>query len=643
MISIARLARSGIVLLVAAFVSTAPRVVHASVIFLDEAERVHRTAPLPSTAIFGAGPIVLATLRDEVVAFQIVLDQEPSNEPVEIAFTRAVHTEAPGAFEIVLTSPEGKSIRAKVSIFEERFLRVARASGNEKRKESLAFDEEATPDPARALGEVVDPLVPTAIQRDFKGDRHAFFVELLPFGEASRGSYETEILVKRGDAVIEKRTVVLRVGEGALPFPRGLAFTYFDVETFQKRGLAAVRAEESARRLLHEHAIDGVTDLPRDAASDPAFQGDPSALLREIAALKGTAFSAPNTLGQNAKGGTLIFGMYGAYKDPDAEKARALVTLASRVREQAKEPFDEATAFVYSIDESCKSPRTAAWKKALDEATAGAPELRAHLRVGATCNQPAREQAAEMVFMTTDAYRPSRDASTEKQFVTVYNGRRPNAGAMVLDVPATDLLVNGWIAAKYGLRKWFYWESAFWLDGNRGGKGGKEGFDPLVVAETFHNQDGDFQNGDGILLYPGSQPAGMTDLGLTDALIPSLRLKMIRRGLLDHALIRLAREKDAARTEAIVEQMVPVALGDATGAPSWPERGHDWLLARNALHDILEGKSDSFVREEPRRAARAPALSRKNILFGSALVAVVLAALGAWLRRKNTSRGTSSR
>ncbi|WXB20281.1 DUF4091 domain-containing protein [Pendulispora albinea] len=170
----------------------------------------------------------------------------------------------------------------------------------------------------------------------------------------------------------------------------------------------------------------------------------------------------------------------------------------------------------------------------------------------------------------------------------------------MLDVPATDLRANGWIAARYGITRWFYWESTFWLDNNRGGRGGPHGFDPFVIAETFHNTRGDHANGDGILLYPGTQIVpGMHDEGVP-ILLPSIRLKNLRRGAQDAAYFQLARAIDPATAEAIADDLVPDVLSSAGRHPSWPERGIPWLTARKQLLDILD---HHYTPRKPRRTS----------------------------------------
>jgi hypothetical protein len=197
-----------------------------------------------------------------------------------------------------------------------------------------------------------------------------------------------------------------------------------------------------------------------------------------------------------------------------------------------------------------------------------------HVRVGATCGDDPVGQAADLVMQPADALDPSRARvarETRDTWVWAYNGRRPSAGPMMLDVPATDLRANAWIAMRYGVPRWFYWESTFWFDDNRGGRAVERGFDPFVVAETFHNADGDHANGDGILVYPGTQGRGMTDYGVA-TLFPSVRLKNLRRGIEDAGYIALARVSDPERTAALLRRVIPRALAFAGDRVAWPER-----------------------------------------------------------------------
>jgi hypothetical protein len=171
---------------------------------------------------------------------------------------------------------------------------------------------------------------------------------------------------------------------------------------------------------------------------------------------------------------------------------------------------------------------------------------------------------------------------------------------MMLDVPAVDLRANAWIAARYGVARWFYWESTYWFDDGRGGARPDGGFDPFAVAETFHDADGDWANGDGILVYPGKQIArGMIDYG-SMTVFASVRLKNLRRGIEDAAYIALAREADRAAADAIVRRVIPRALANAPegSRAAWPERGAAWIEARRALAAIAETRSESDDKSE---------------------------------------------
>jgi hypothetical protein len=68
-----------------------------------------------------------------------------------------------------------------------------------------------------------------------------------------------------------------------------------------------------------------------------------------------------------------------------------------------------------------------------------------------------------------------------------------------------------------------------------------------------------------------------------DEVFPSVRLKNVRRGAQDAAYVELARAKDKAKADAVVERIVPVAMRAARGAASWPTRGKDYLDARREL------------------------------------------------------------
>jgi hypothetical protein len=164
---------------------------------------------------------------------------------------------------------------------------------------------------------------------------------------------------------------------------------------------------------------------------------------------------------------------------------------------------------------------------------------------------------------------------------------------MLTATEAESQRTRGWNPAKAGARRWFLWETTAWYDGHTGGHGP---FDPFVTAETYHNRDGDALMGDGVLLYPGRQLDHFREhsLGLV-GVVPSIRLKNLRRGIEDAGYLQLARSANREEASAIARKLFPRILAEAPpgGPPAWPERGAPFFKARRALADfVTDGGAD---------------------------------------------------
>lgn len=119
-------------------------------------------------------------------------------------------------------------------------------------------------------------------------------------------------------------------------------------------------------------------------------------------------------------------------------------------------------------------------------------------------SEPPATQPVDLPIVAASHYDPerARAAAAAGKRVWIYNGFRPSTGSFLLDDEAVSPRVQGWLAKLFAIPRWFYWESTFWFDGNKGGKGPH---DSWVTAEGFHNQHGDHCAGDGLLVYPGKQ------------------------------------------------------------------------------------------------------------------------------------------
>ena len=240
--------------------------------------------------------------------------------------------------------------------------------------------------------------------------------------------------------------------------------------------------------------------------------------------------------------------------------------------------------FLYAIDESCGSPRAAEWRQAF----AAHPPPRP-VAVAQTCSEPPGRQPVDIAMLAAASFGRGTpaEARASGRRAFIYNGVMPRTGTLLLDADSQSLIANGWIAAAMAIERWFYWESTFWNDDNRGGHGP---VDPFLTAETFHNADGDSVLGDGLLLYPGRQGGRFAASSLgADAVFPSLRLKAIRRGIEDAGLIALAAREHPEETARVVARALPAALDEADpeGPPSWRRAPLSFAEARAELRGLV--------------------------------------------------------
>jgi len=143
--------------------------------------------------------------------------------------------------------------------------------------------------------------------------------------------------------------------------------------------------------------------------------------------------------------------------------------------------------------------------------------------------------------------------------VWIYNGMRPFTGTFVIDDVAVSPRVNPLIQYKYGIPRWFYWESTYYHDEQSSGEQINIFVDPI----NFTNWWGDEMNGDGLLIYPGRDRLFTAhDQGFNGPM-PSIRLKNWRRGIETVEYLVLA--KAAGRQNLVnnvLATLVPLALDE---------------------------------------------------------------------------------
>jgi hypothetical protein len=457
------------------------------------------------------------------------------------------------AFQLAVLGPARVSVRAAaplpVDVFVAHFVPVHRRSSTGDLRESLGFSAASRGDDAPYLGDIPDALVP--IERApawlypvdvAPSERALFFVELFVPEDASPSVLPIALTVDDGRGV-RSVEVPVRVLEPVLPYAPVSVLAYYERQTLDDTfGARADAVELEVAQTLRAHHVESFTRITTVAEAERVRGSFDGSWYQRAAGYRGPGAGRPSPV--------FVLGAYGRLESPTDPQLALARELESHVPDAVSE------VVLYAIDETCESPLGGLWRRRLRDANVP------RVRVLHTCGLPPVDQDVDVVAMPAQAFDPelAREARAHGQSVWAYNGRLPRAGGANLDVPLASLALNGWIAALHDVGRWFYWETVFWQDGNRGGLGPR---DPFASAETFHNQHGDLSLYDGLLLFPGRlDPAlGPHDLGF-DGVAPSLRLKALRRGIEDAGLLALAARAHPEKAHSVARSIVRASLDE---------------------------------------------------------------------------------
>ncbi len=126
--------------------------------------------------------------------------------------------------------------------------------------------------------------------------------------------------------------------------------------------------------------------------------------------------------------------------------------------------------------------------------------------------------------------------------------------------------------------------------------GSHDFFDSVIGETGVFN----YSNGDGVLMYPGTDRVFPAEDRGIDGPIASLRMKHWRRGIQDVKYIQLAMQVNPGATQAFINTMVPEVMWELGVAdendptyvhkpPSWSTDPDDWEAARAQLINIILG------------------------------------------------------
>ena len=591
-----------------------------------------------SISLFGA--------RNEVVSFNLVLEAPTTDAAgVDVTLTE-------------LTGPDGASITTRpasgddvfnyvgrnIELFYVRYLEIKGLS-TDLFYAGYDYDERHIPERCRrpydADGEGAggwedrachnkfypDIAVPLELHSPFTilaGTNQSIWGDIYIPKTAPAGSYTGVVTIREDGALTWQIPISLRVRDFALPdLPNARTMLYLSSENINDRYLGednlypepgtavynqSLELADRHFQLAHRHKISLIDEYFEIGQMDDAW----------TSRLSGDLFTAArgyDGVGVGVGNNVYAIGTYSSWPWQDGGQEDMWANTDAWINWFGAQGFSTPTDhFLYLIDESDDYAQIEDWAGWMDEN----PGPGQRLMSLATIDLPTVAEETPSLDIPTSWYSvglgdlwgntaDSYAASPDKRFY-MYNSNRPGSGSFAIEDEGVALRELAWGQYKMGVDRWFYWESTYYNNeqGNTGQTnvfqqaqtyGDLEGFDN-VLGETGWN----YLNGDGVLLYPGTDTRFLGDSYGVMGPFASLRLKHWRRGIQDVDYLTLAAEIAPERTAEIVNEIVPTVLWEVGVSDpedptwvltdiSWSTDPDVWEAARAELGDIIEGTS----------------------------------------------------
>jgi len=362
--------------------------------------------------------------------------------------------------------------------------------------------------------------------------------------------------------------------------------------------------------MAHRHRIELI-----DSNVGPGVWNEDAPRPEWLPRLDGTLFTAENGYSGPGEGvGTGIFsiGNYGAWACNDEGRAGMWThTDAWATWFATNSPTTEY--FLYLIDESSNYAQIETWAQWMASNPGPGSSVLSMATLPATVavrETPSLQFVASSLWVgDTDPWQNAVDSLHEDSDnrVVFYNGHRPATGSLATEDEGVSPRTVPWAQYKLGIDRWFFWESTYY-NNFQGGTGHTDVFES---AFTFGSNDSDhpvngrygwnYNNGDGVLFYPGTDTLFPDNSYGVDGPFASLRLKYWRRGIQDVEYLVMAAEIDQEAVDRIVQQMIPKVMWEyGVNDPrdptwvrtemSWPIDPTAWDNARHELADIILGR-----------------------------------------------------
>jgi len=607
-----------------------------------------------SNSVWNGTAISLFGARNEMVAFNLVIESA-SGQGTNVSVQFDTLT-GPGGY-MIDSAPYGGDTGSlfswtnrNIELFYLRYLQIKGLS----RLSYAQYDERHIPTRMRrpwtgeGIGSGVwsnrpghdkyypDIAVPIELHTNFNiaaGRNQSVWADIYIPKTAPAGAYTGTVSVLEDAVLSHAVPVSLTVRNFTLPdTPTAKTMVYYSEGNLSTRyGSASQTLVDRHFKVMHRHKLSLIDDGRNGSLDRP-----PDAW---VARLDGSLFTAANGYAGPGTGiGNNVYsiGTYGSWRsvpgwDDTSESSMRQHTDAweNWFATNGNAQVRDTERFLYLVDESENWPETQQWASWIENNPGPGGALMSFATASAThrddwshptndphfasVNMPALDVVASWIGLgvTNDWERaiPYYLTNDTKRFYC-YNGIRPATGSFATEDDGVALRLMAWAQYKRRVDRWFFWEATYYNEF----QGGSGQTDVFKQAKTFGSYAGvdpvageygwNYSNGDGVLLYPGTDNLFPSNSYGAAGPIASLRIKHWRRGIQDTDYLALAEQVDAAATHAILTNVAPKVLWENGTAPyesdnqtwftwvrcniGWSIDPDDWEQARAALADIIE-------------------------------------------------------
>lgn len=589
--------------------------------------------------------ISLFGARNEVVSFNLVLEVPTANAN-DVTITLASLSSSDGA-SITTKTAAGDDlfnyVGRNIELFYVRYLEIKGVS-TDLFIAGYNYDERHIPERCRRpydeYGEgsgiwtdrpchnlfYPDIAVPLELHSPFtipSGTNQSIWGDIYIPTSAPAGEYAGVISITESDVLTWEIPIQLNVRDFTLPdLPNALTMLDFSYENISERYLGEVEPSPGTNtytqsllladrhfQMAHRHKISLIDSyIPIDQMDDVW-----------LARLNGQLFTTEegyDGIGVGVGNNVFSIGTYGSWPWQDGTQSDMWDNSNQWVDWFEAQAFDTPTEyFLYLIDESDDYEQIEEWAQWINNNPGSGQALLSFATIDlpiASENTPALDIPASWatVGLVNEWQEVAEEYASdpEKRFY-LYNSNRPVSGSFAIEDDGVALRELAWGQYKMAIDRWFYWEATYYVNYQCYGNSAEAQTNVFQQAQTYGCLDGfddslgetgwNYVNGDGVLLYPGTDLLFSADNYGIMGPFASLRLKFWRRGIQDVDYLTLAMEIDPERTTQIIEEMIPVVLwevgveefADPTyvfADISWSTDPDVWEAARAELADIIE-------------------------------------------------------